>query len=397
MRRQISTSFVLAWGLAAAGCGGHAKGPRPDGGASADAVSEPGPPDAADAGAPADAGVACPALGAPPAGPRASSLRAADCDFGEQPDFVNFDLFCPDGCPGPGPAGRPALSSRVRRRAVRRGRALRETSRLRERHAQPVRQPVHVRGGRLRSRGGVLVRGRLAPWEADAPLPIDLYYHAAAAGSGRVFVSGGLTIDRVWSGSGASLKAVDQVLGATLDGGGRVTAWTAVGTLPAPLYFHAMAVAAGRLYVSGGGQRTLDASVRSAEILPDGTLGPWRAEAPMPTGRGWHRLLASGDTSSSPAARRARTPSRKARPGSRWLRSARAASSAPGQRASRRRPCSMTAARASRAAGSTCWGRTASCVRRRCPRSTLGARSRPGAPPAPRSRGRRRPTPTWVR
>jgi len=35
--------------------------------------------------------------------------------------------------------------------------------------------------------------------------------------------------------------------------------------------------------------------VTSAAILPDGTLGPWRAEVPMPGGRSWHRLLAEGD------------------------------------------------------------------------------------------------------
>jgi hypothetical protein len=324
MRRWISGALVLACGLAATACGGHGKVSTLDGGgdASGDAVTESaasdaGPSDAAvsadasspstfdaasDAGPPAegdasvDAGGACTPLGAPPTGPRPSSLRAGDCDFGEQPDFVTFDLLCPDGasCAEPTQPG-DQLCHRVCDDGL-----CAAGEQCEKRLAYVSDTPSRYANLCMCATGSCapqvvsIPEGGLDPWQADAPLPLDLYYHAAAAGPGRLFVSGGLTIDHLGPGSSASLEAVDQVLGATLDADGRVTAWTAVGTLPVPRTFHAMAVAAGRLYLSGGGQQTFDASVSSAEIRPDGTLGPWRVEMPMPTGRSWHRLLAAG-------------------------------------------------------------------------------------------------------
>ncbi|MEP6652209.1 MAG: hypothetical protein ABJA82_02560 [Myxococcales bacterium] len=296
--------FALAALCGCAASGSHADGSIAENGqgagddisAGADAVvSEDA---GSDAETDADANGTCAAaLGPAPSGPRRSSLQAGDCDYGELADYTYYDILCPPGeiCPPPTQTG-DQLCHRVCDDGLC---AAGEQCEKRVIYVSDT--PSRYASLCMCAASGCVPpappnpEGGLASWQADRPLPLDLYYHAAAGGAGRVFVSGGLTIDHVDLGrSSATLKAVDQILSATLDGGGRVTAWTSAGTLPAPLYQHAMAIAAGRLYLSGGGQRTFSATVTSAEISTDGTLGPWRAEAPMPTGRSWHRLLAEG-------------------------------------------------------------------------------------------------------
>jgi hypothetical protein len=242
-------------------------------------------------------GGGCTPLGPAPSGPRQSSLRTGDCDYGEWPDFTIYDLLCdpPEACPPPTQEGDQlchrvcddgmcAAGEQCEKRVIYVSDTPNRYANLCMCAASGCAPPA-----------APTPEGGLASWRADAPLPLDLYSHAAAAGPGRLYVSGGLTIDKIESGgTSASLEVVDQVLVGTLDDDGRVTAWKPAGTLPAPLYLHAMAVAQGRLYVSGGGQQTFSRAVTSAAILPDGTLGPWRTEAPMPGGRSWHRLLAAG-------------------------------------------------------------------------------------------------------
>ena len=62
------------------------------------------------------------------------------------------------------------------------------------------------------------------------------------------------------------------------------------------LVSHGMAVAGGRIYVAGGKTDNVPgALVWSAPLAADGSMGDWRAEAPLPTQRTWHLLFADGD------------------------------------------------------------------------------------------------------
>lgn len=125
-------------------------------------------------------------------------------------------------------------------------------------------------------------------------MPVDLYYHAAAASGDRLFVSGGLSVKEVTPG-GASLRLVRDVFVSRIDTGGRLGKWTRAGALMESVFHHAMAVWQGRLYVAGGQdeKHRLVQTVWSAAINQNGTLGGWRAEAPLPKPRFRHRLLVS--------------------------------------------------------------------------------------------------------
>jgi hypothetical protein len=125
-------------------------------------------------------------------------------------------------------------------------------------------------------------------------MPADLYYHAAVATPERLFVSGGLHIQEL-VGSGANLDLNAKVFSAPLQADGGLGEWKESGALPAPVIHHGMAVLAGRLFIAGGQRLSgFTATVASAPIREDGTLGPWREEAPLPQPRAWHSLVAHG-------------------------------------------------------------------------------------------------------
>ena len=53
--------------------------------------------------------------------------------------------------------------------------------------------------------------GGLAPWRAETPLPVGLYYHAAAVDQGRLWVSGGYRVVESMPNGSATLAPVDDV------------------------------------------------------------------------------------------------------------------------------------------------------------------------------------------
>jgi hypothetical protein len=125
-------------------------------------------------------------------------------------------------------------------------------------------------------------------WTPETPLPVTLYFHAATAAFGKLYVSGGYS-------SGAGVQGV--VYQADLDDDGTVAAWTSPLSLPAPRYSHSMTLLAGRLYVLGGKD---GASARSegwaAALDAAGNLpGSWYNYTPLPSPRFGHRALAAGN------------------------------------------------------------------------------------------------------
>jgi hypothetical protein len=138
--------------------------------------------------------------------------------------------------------------------------------------------------------------GGIAPFRSEAALPVDLYYHAAAAAAGHLFVSGGLRFR-----DSSSLDRVSAVYAARITSGGRLSAWRQVGDLPERLVLHAMVVVESRLYVLGGEPEYSEVSpelfsprVWSAPIHDGGQLGSFRGESPMPRGRRWLTALVYG-------------------------------------------------------------------------------------------------------
>ncbi|QSQ22512.1 hypothetical protein JY651_46630 [Pyxidicoccus parkwayensis] len=238
-------------------------------------------------------------------GPRPSSFRTCPnkapggCDYGEACDFTEYDVLCAGG-----PCNTPQTGDQRCHRVCDDGACgsgetcVRRTVLVSDTGTRQ--QPLCLcAGGNCPERGpgGIPqpAEGGLALWRRERDLPMDLYYHAAAASPDRVFVSGGLHIQQL-TGSGATLKENAKVFSAPLQPDGSLGEWRESGTLPVPLIHHGMAVLGGRLFVAGG-QRDNDftASVVSAPIREDGSLGPWREEAPLPQPRGWHSLVASDE------------------------------------------------------------------------------------------------------
>jgi hypothetical protein len=98
-------------------------------------------------------------------------------------------------------------------------------------------------------------------------------FNSKVSGSGTLYVLGGL------DGNGA---ATNTVYYASLSSTGAVGAWAPTTALPQALYAFRAAVFRGRVYVAGGNAATdmPTATVYSAPINSDGTLGAWSTSLP---------------------------------------------------------------------------------------------------------------------
>ncbi|MFP2907034.1 hypothetical protein ACLESD_18705 [Pyxidicoccus sp. 3LFB2] len=239
----------------------------------------------------------------PTTAPRPSSFRACQgkvpggCDYGEACDLAVDDTLCEDGpcksqqtgdsrCHRVCDDGRCGSGETCVRRTV----SISDTGTRELALCLCTGKDCPERGP-----GGIPwpPEGGLALWRPERELPVDLYHHAAAASQERLFVSGGMRIQELRS-SGASLEQNAKVFSAPFLADGRLGAWKESGTLPVPLFHHAMTVARGRLFVAGGQQLTgFTDAVTSAPIREDGTLGPWRQEAALPSPRAWHSLVST--------------------------------------------------------------------------------------------------------
>lgn len=241
----------------------------------------------------------------PQQGPRPSSNRlcrseaAGGCDYGEACDSTHYDILCVnEPCHGP-QTGDQRCHRVCGDGACFTGEKCEQRTLVVSDTGTSQRPLCLCAGGDcpVRGPGGIPwpAEGGLATWRRERDMPADLYYHAAAAAPDRLFVSGGLHIQEL-VGSGANLERNAKVFSAAVLPDGGLGEWKESGTLPVPLVHHAMAVLAGRLFVAGGQLESgFSARVVSAPIREDGTLGPWREEAPLPRARAWHSLVASGE------------------------------------------------------------------------------------------------------
>ena len=124
--------------------------------------------------------------------------------------------------------------------------------------------------------------GALGAWALATPLPDTRSHHAACVVGDAVYVLGGLRGDPT---DDDHVRDLDDVLRADVGADGALGPWRAAGTLPAAVATHACAVHAGALYVLGGLEGGVVATVRRATIAADGALGPWTTVAPLPRAR----------------------------------------------------------------------------------------------------------------
>ncbi|HUG03829.1 MAG TPA: hypothetical protein VML92_05340 [Steroidobacteraceae bacterium] len=153
-----------------------------------------------------------------------------------------------------------------------------------------------VNDGSAGGDAGALVN---AAWTTESnALPAALGFAAGAAangfnsgvtGHGVVYVLGGL------DDAGA---ATSTVYYAALGSNGSVGAWATTTPLPAARYTFGAAIFRGRLYVAGGydAADTATATVHSAPINSDGTLGAWSPLPALPAPVAYHALVTTGGT-----------------------------------------------------------------------------------------------------
>ncbi|HRY97206.1 MAG TPA: hypothetical protein P5147_27340, partial [Myxococcota bacterium] len=122
--------------------------------------------------------------------------------------------------------------------------------------------------------------GTVADWTATTPLPTTLAAHASAAYNGYLYVLGGRNLPIVWV--------------APIQADGTVGAWTRTRDFQVGRSLHSSVAYNGFLYVLGGydGTNLLD-DVQVAPIAADGTLGPWRSTAALPSARADHASVAT--------------------------------------------------------------------------------------------------------
>jgi hypothetical protein len=112
-------------------------------------------------------------------------------------------------------------------------------------------------------------------------------FNSLVTGTGTLYVLGGLD---------AAGAATSTVYYASLDDTGAVGAWAATTALPEVRYAFGAAIFRGRLYVAGGydGTDSPVATVYSAPINDDGTLGTWATLPSLPVPVAYHQLVTTG-------------------------------------------------------------------------------------------------------
>jgi hypothetical protein len=113
-------------------------------------------------------------------------------------------------------------------------------------------------------------------------------FNSMVTGDGTVYVLGGLD---------ASGTATNTVYYASLSSTGSVGTWATTTALPQALYAFSAVVFQGRVYVAGGEgvNDTPVATVYSAPINADGTLGTWTTSLPnLPVPVAYHQFVAVG-------------------------------------------------------------------------------------------------------
>ncbi|MCZ6735703.1 MAG: hypothetical protein O7C65_07940 [Planctomycetota bacterium] len=124
-------------------------------------------------------------------------------------------------------------------------------------------------------------------WQTMTPLPEPLYLHSVVVWNGRIYVTGG------WTDAGLS----NRVYSAEVNPDGTLGSWVSLLNLPEAIYTHAAVVANGRVYVLGGvinNGNDLHNAVYMSLIQGDGSLGPWVTTTPLPEPLSDHEAVIIG-------------------------------------------------------------------------------------------------------
>lgn len=130
--------------------------------------------------------------------------------------------------------------------------------------------------------------GSVGAWTAGPDLPTGIFFHAAAAAAGTLYVLGGYHISD-------TMEVSDAVYYSRTGPDGRPGPWQEATRLPETVFFPSAAFWNGRLYVTGGWTGSqLTAGVYSAEVRSDGSLGPWVTQRSLPEGIYTHSAVSAG-------------------------------------------------------------------------------------------------------
>lgn len=123
----------------------------------------------------------------------------------------------------------------------------------------------------------VLADGSLCEWKRTEPFPGNAVKFASTCSSDKyLFVIGG-------RGTGNQPRMDVLVANANPDGG--LSSWRVAGKAPVPLVYHGSALLEDRIYVWGGvnaSTKENNQRVFSTVVRPDGSIGEWKDETPMP-------------------------------------------------------------------------------------------------------------------
>ena len=116
--------------------------------------------------------------------------------------------------------------------------------------------------------------GELGPWQPLSSLPTPRALGWSIVVGGRIYVTGGTA-----GASGPSFPAIDEVRSAQILPDGSLGVWTSQRSLPGPRLRHATATFNSVIYVAGGCPAdpciTPSDNVFAASVNDDGSLGPW--------------------------------------------------------------------------------------------------------------------------
>ena len=113
----------------------------------------------------------------------------------------------------------------------------------------------------------------IGAWATDTPLLAGMYYSQAIVTNNRVYLLGGMVVSGLFS----------TVYTATINPDGTLGTWVTGAPLPFTIYASQAIVTNNRVYLLGGYiNGTRSSSVYTAPINADGTLGTWVIDAPLP-------------------------------------------------------------------------------------------------------------------
>jgi len=132
----------------------------------------------------------------------------------------------------------------------------------------------------------------LSPWEFTTSLQVPRFSPGMAATNTHVYVLGG--------GTGTNCTILGSVEFAPIQANGSLGPWATTTALSFPRGYLGAAIVGKYVYVVGGAnwcgliEATKYATVERAEILADGSLGPWSAVAPLTHGRAMMPVVTDG-------------------------------------------------------------------------------------------------------